>query len=83
MKATTEQRATLAAAISPLDTEAVRESYRSGNFPRADVTKDRDKRYRWDLLNAAGGWKLTAPLYDSGMDDTHIDTVLRSIVSPL
>lgn len=80
MKVTPEHLATLRAAIVPLDTEAVRDAYRSGQFPRADSVKDLDKRYRFDLYAAAGSWRL----FDhSGYNDTHIDTALRSIVAPL
>lgn len=83
MKATTEQRDTLAAAIAPLNTEYNRQMYREGRFHNAHKVKDLDMRFRWDLLHASGGWQLTAPLYDAGLNDMHIDTVLRSIVAPL
>lgn len=83
MKATPEQVATLASAIAPLNTESNRQMYRDGRFHNADKVKDLDMRFRWDLLHASGGWQLTAPLYDSGLNDTHIDTALRSIVAPL
>ncbi len=83
MKATTEQQATLAAAITPLNTESNRQMYRDGQFHNADRVKDLDQRFRWDLLHASGGWELVAPLYDAGLNDSHIDTALRSIVAPL
>ena len=69
-------------AIEPLDTNEVRDAYRSGNYPRAEHTKDVDKRYRWDLLHASSiqAWDL----YDiPGVNDSHIDSALRSIVRPL
>jgi len=74
--------ARLADALRPLDTPAARDAYRAGNYPRADRTKDVDKRYRWDLLHASSirAWEL----YDlPGVNDAHIDTALRSIVPPL
>ena len=69
-------------AISPFDTEDVREHYRNRKFPRAHRVKNLDVRYRWDLLWACG-YRVT-DLYDLyGANDTHIDTALRSIVKPL
>lgn len=83
MKATEAQLDRIREAVAPLDTAEHREAYASGNYPNADRTKDVDKRYRWDLLNAGGGWELTCALYDEGLTDEHIDTALRSIVAPL
>ncbi len=81
MKATPEQRAALAAAIGPWDIDAHRDAYRDRRIPRADTVKDIDMRYRWDLLWAS---KFpTRELYDAGLNDGHIDTVLRSIVPAL
>lgn len=74
--------AEMADAIQPFDTEQVRDAYRRGDFPRADKVKDLDKRYRWDLL-AASGFKAWRCYDQPGVDDTHIDSVLRSIVAPL
>lgn len=77
-------------AISPLDTEELRQSYRDGNFLRSEFTKDLDKRYRWDLLHDASDrgiisqWFISDTLYAiDGVNDTHIDTALRNIVPPL
>jgi hypothetical protein len=83
MKITATDFATLADAITPQDTETVRATYRAGDFPRADRVKDLNKRYRWDLLHAAGGWRLTTALYKAGASDAHIDTALRRIVPAL
>ena len=83
MKATPTQIDRIASAVTPLDTDANRNAYASGNYPNADRTKDVDKRYRWDLLNAGGGWRLVCGLYDEGLTDVHIDSALRSIVAPL
>ena len=66
-------------AIHPLDTETVRDAYRRGDFPRAEMVKDLDRRYRWDLLWAAGGWRIIP----NDVTDAHIDTALRKIVPVL
>jgi hypothetical protein len=73
--------ATLSAALSPLDTDAARDAYRRGDFPRADAVRDLDKRYRWDLYWAAGSWRIW-DLPDA-ITDAHIDTALRTVVRPL
>ena len=82
MRATPEQVEQVRAAIAPLDTQEMRDAYRNGQFPRADKVKDLDKRYRWDLVNATG-YRTVCDLYDAGMNDTHIDTILRTVVAPL
>lgn len=68
--------------IAPLDTPSNRQAYREGRFSKADRTKDKDKRYRWDLLWATGqvGWMCGNLDY---LNDDHIDTALRRIVPPL
>jgi hypothetical protein len=70
-------------AISPLDTENIRETYRRRDFPRADAVKDLDKRYRWDLYYAAVRRGASLPDSTTGYTMAHIDTALRSIVAPL
>lgn len=80
---------TLRAAIAPLDTIGRRAAYLTGNFPNADRCKDKDMRYRWDLL-----WATRIKIGDGRgvpgdlnlyayLDDTHIDSALRHIVTPL
>lgn len=81
MRAPQELRAIVAAAVMPLDTLENRERYAAGNYPRAHLTRDVNKRYRWDLYWHAYG--TTGPFYTVGLDDAHIDTVLRSIIPPL
>ena len=71
--------AALSAAIAPLDTPALRDAYRAGDFPRADAVRDLDKRYRWDLFWSARAWSLVP----DGVNDAHIDTALRAIVPTL
>lgn len=74
----------LRAEIARYDTESQRAVYREGRYPRADRTKDKDKRYRWDLLWAVHGSMpdvLRKELHE--LRDTHIDTALRRIVAQL
>jgi hypothetical protein len=68
--------------IGQLDTGAARKQYRDGNFPRADMCKDVNMRYRWDLFWAANtSYPNTIRLIlDAGYKDAHIDTALRQIV---
>lgn len=80
MKASKELQTIIRAAIERLDNEKTRQAYRDGNFARAERTRDKDKRYRWDLLWASGSYVHCIP---ENLDDSHIDTMLRSIVPPL
>ena len=68
-------------AIAPLDTAERRQAYLSGDFPRADRVRDLDKRYRWDIYYAAGGYRLHPE--DDSITDAHIDTGLRRVVPVL
>jgi hypothetical protein len=86
MKFPQDKLDTLRGWVTELDTEAVRDSYRRGEFPRADKCKDVDRRYRWDLLWASlhrndtdHAWRG----FMSDLADAHIDTALRNIVAPL
>jgi hypothetical protein len=89
MKIRQPDLATLTAFVQPLDTPANRAYYASRQFSNADRCKDVDKRYRWDLLYASRckigdgvGSQGDVNLY-AYMDDSHIDTALRSIVPAL
>ena len=86
MKITDADFQQLANSISPLDTEDRRQLYRTGQYPRSEFTRDVNKRYRWDLLFAAGGrfyeGNFMAKLY-SYLNDSHIDTALKKIVPAL
>lgn len=65
-------------AIAPLDTEAARDRYRRGDYPRAELVRDVNKRYRWDLFYAARGSIIVA---DEDLSDAHVYTALRSMVA--
>lgn len=74
----------LAAAIAPHDTPERRAQYLAGDFPRAALVKDLNKRYRWDLY-----WLVRPSLPTALTDvlgwsnDACLDTALRRCVRPL
>ena len=88
MKMKPEHFEALRAAVAPLDTPTNRTLYINNGFPRAAECKDKNMRYRWDLLYASklkigdGVGMSGLPLYQY-LDSTHIDTALRAIVPPL
>ena len=53
--------------------------YECGLFPRADKTKDLQKRFCFDLLYGAGLNSWVCDNLYSYLDDTHIYTALKSI----
>ena len=57
--------------------------YANGNFPRADKCKDINKRFRWDCFSGAGLSKFACEELYSYLNDSHIDTALRSIVEDI
>ena len=76
-------------AVQPMDTEKRRAAYAAGDFTYADRCKDRDMRYRWDLLYMSRlrlgdgvGMKGDLNLY-SYLNDKHIDAALRSFIPTL
>ena len=77
--------------IAPFDTPERRELYRTGKVHKAAVTKDMNKRYRWDLFFIGEGHrrpheptvKWMCDVLYTYLNDDHIDTALRSIVKPL
>lgn len=69
--------------VEEMDTEGARSQYRSGDFPRADLVQDVNKRYRWDLYWAAARWHGSMPDSTNGYNDAHIYTALRRIVPDL
>ena len=89
MKIKDEDIAVLRNAITPLDTQDRRNMYREGNFPNAASCKNLDMRYRWDLLYETKlkigdgvGVQGDVNLY-AYLDDSHIDSALRSLVPVL
>ena len=82
MKVSPELFARVKEWIKPYDTEATRQEYRDGKFPRADKVQDLDKRYRWDLFYGTEAWRCIW-LGSEQLKDSHLDTMLRRIVSPL
>lgn len=89
LKITPPDLQALSAAVTPLDTPERRALYRAGQFHNAEHCKDKDKRYRWDLLHASGlklgdgiGIQGDINLY-AYLDDVHIDSALRHLVPPL
>ena len=62
-------------AIEKWNTPFYRERYQSAGLS--------DKRFRWDLANAAGLIPFFCDTLYQYMNDEHIDTALRSIVKPL
>lgn len=73
MKVSKDDIATLRTAIEKIDTLELRDKYARGDYPRSELTKDLNKRYRWDLYWACG-------VNLDGYLDAHIDTALRSVV---
>ena len=83
MKMTQEHFQTLKALLEPVDTEERRTLYRESRYPRAELTKDVNKRYRWDCLYATGeANSIMSDLY-AYLNDEHIDTAMRNLVRPL
>lgn len=78
--------------IDLIDHKELRDMYREGNFPRADLVKDLNKRYRWDLYweiimldrsSNNGISDIANAVRDEDLNSNHIDTALRKIVKPL
>ena len=80
MKIKPEHVQALKALIEPLDTEERRKAYRTGQYPRAELTRDVNRRYRWDLMRAAKGYSV---VQDEDYNDEHINTALKSIIPAL
>ena len=83
MKASSEQVAAVRLAVSRLDTVERRARYLAGDIPCAGTVRDLSRRYRWDLYYAAidGGQISYGTL--RGLNDSHVDTVLRAVVPAL
>ena len=84
MTVTADHAKAFEAAITPLDTQELREKYRVGDFPRSDYVKDLDQRYRWDLFWAAQHNPTVRNIMSrTSYKNMHIDTVLKRIIPPL
>lgn len=59
--------------------EYVVQRYESGQFPRADVVKDLQKRFCFDLLYSAGLTSFVCGTIYSYANDNHLYTALKSI----
>lgn len=83
MKMTPQHFQTLKSLLEPVDTEERRTLYKESRYPRAELTKDVNKRYRWDCLYATGeAHSIMSDLY-AYLNDEHIDTAMRNLVRPL
>lgn len=82
-----ELRSIISPAIEAVDIEAHRVRYRALDIPRAESVKDIDKRYRWDLFWFSVTGDVRTQYFDGvkrlGGNDTHTDSLLRSIVPAL
>ncbi len=83
MKVTQDHFDLISNAIAPLDTDELRAKYRAGDYPRSELTKDLDKRYRWDLFWAAWDAAGRPAAWALDYGDAHLDTALRRIVPAL
>lgn len=81
MKIKTEHYEHLKSAIATLDHGDIA-SHKKGVFASKKF-KDFQKRMRWDCLHAVVPSKWVCDNLYPYMDDTHIDTALRSIVDEL
>ena len=89
MKIKPEDLTALRAVVAPHDTTVRRAKYLVGDFPGASRVRDLNKRYRWDVLYASGlkigdgrGIPGDINLY-AYLDDSHIDTALRTFIPNL
>lgn len=67
-----------------VDTPAVREAYRRGDSPRAELVRDLERRHRWDTWHAIPR-EVRYAVADAhpGLTDAHLDTMLRAAVLEL
>lgn len=83
MKMDSESYDRLAAFVASKDTPEVRAAYLRGDFPRSELVKDLNKRYRWDLFHATVPNEFVRGQYDAGLNDSHLYTALKSAVPAL
>ena len=65
MKMSPEALSELRSALEPIDTPELRARYIARDILNGAAVKDIDKRYRWDLLSMALGYRFTCAQYDS------------------
>ena len=75
----------LATLVAPYDNEANRTRYRNRDIPRADAVRDINKRYRWDIWYATTrrNREFFDVVQEVNPSDSHIDTLLRSVIPTL
>ena len=80
-------RSTVEPLLLAADLNEYRKRYRALDIPRADVVKDINKRYRWDLFRYAVTGvvreQFFEDVYSLGANDNHVDSLLKSIIKPL
>lgn len=80
-------RCVIEADMQAVDLNEYRKRYRALAIPRADAVKDINKRYRWDLFNYAVTGAVREQFFDdvynSGANDSHVDSLLKSIIPTL
>ena len=82
MKMSLSDYAELAAAVKPFDTEANRDRYRRGDYPRSAGTKDVNVRYAFDIFHACG-WRNPRTNRGGLYNDEHLATALRKAIPAL
>ena len=72
--------------INQLNTTANRRRYIAGDFPRAELCKDVNTRFRWDILWAIPN-NIRQPIHAQakalGGNDTHLNSLLKSMIHDL
>ena len=80
-------RSTVEPLLLAVDLNEYRKRYRTLDIPRADAVNDINKRYRWDLFRYAVTGAVREQFFDdvysSGANDSHVDSLLKSIIPTL
>lgn len=77
MKMTRSHFHMLCEKVLPVVTPEVIEAYETGNFPRAELVKDLQMRFCFDMLYRANVTDLMKELY-TYLNDDHIYTALKA-----
>mgnify|MGYP003637637815 CR=1 FL=1 len=59
------------------------EDYENGKFSNAGRTKNLNKRFRWDCLHSVMSSKDVCNTLYPYLDDTHIDSALRHVMTEM